>query len=92
MTVRRAPGCPVDFDDYAETEAAIAELIGDLTRPHGPWRFRDICLDTTSGTKVASIAMAVVTMNEDLEFSYVTGQGQSLVFDARVQQTPVASD
>ena len=77
-----AAGAPLDFADYQDVEAAVASAIAQLAEDG--FAFRDVCIDTTAGTKVVSIASAVITMNKDLEFSYVTEEGRVWLFDARL--------
>ncbi|MGP9822606.1 CRISPR-associated protein Csx16 [Salinarimonas sp. NSM] len=81
LEIRQA-GAPLDFADYQDVEAAVASAIAQLAKDG--FAFGDICIDTTAGTKVVSIASAVITMNKDLEFSYVTEQGRVWLFDARL--------
>ncbi|WP_372426160.1 CRISPR-associated protein Csx16 [Salinarimonas chemoclinalis] len=81
LEVRQA-GRAVDYDDYRDVEAAVAQSLGALVKEG--FAFGDICFDTTSGTKPISIACAVITMNRELEFSYVAQSGQVWLFDARL--------
>jgi hypothetical protein len=44
----------------------------------------DICIDITSGQKLYSIGGAMVSLNTDVIFSYVAGNGDVRIVDAGV--------
>jgi CRISPR-associated protein Csx16 len=94
LDVRCAPGCPVDFDDYPAVERVVADLIETLTS--GPKRVKrsQISLDATGGNKITGIAAAVVSMNRDLEFTYVPNgfdsqNPRTLIFDAEIEAVKI---
>ncbi|TNB47094.1 hypothetical protein FF124_12990 [Martelella lutilitoris] len=45
---------------------------------------RETCIDITPGPKPYSVAAAILTLNRDLKFSYVTKEGEVLFYDTHV--------
>lgn len=83
VEVRHASGGDVDFNNYETVEKQFARTLEKLRNEDGV-PFSEICIDVTSGTKVISIAAAVITMNREIEFSYVDNDGGVRLFDARL--------
>lgn len=83
VAIHRAPGVPVDFEDYDGIAASFRSAIA-LARDRCGARLSEICVDATAGPKIFSIAAAVVTLNQSLVFTYVNNQGKVRAFDASV--------
>jgi len=90
--INGSPG-GIDFEDYDVVFRTLGEIVkrqltdtiktDDQLSPR-QISHEDICIDATAGFKIFSIAAAMVTMNRDFVFSYVTNSGQSRFYDASV--------
>ena len=79
-----------DYDRYDYVRDGL-ERAKDQAKASGTYDDADICIDTTPGQKPFSIAAAIMTLNSDVVFSYVTSAlvgsergGEVRVYDAHI--------
>jgi hypothetical protein len=108
--VRQSPGAPQffcirdangnesrDYESYDYVRDGLERAKDQAIVGH-KYRVADICIDTTPGQKPFSIAAAIMTLNTDVVFSYVTSAqpgsdrgGEVRLYDAHIDVTGLSS-
>lgn len=92
--VIETPVRAINFEDYDEVAQAATNAVDTLkekwksTRKTTKMPADCICIDITAGMKIFSIAAAVVTLNQSLNFAYANNDGIVRFFDAQI--TPIS--
>lgn len=74
----------VDYDNYDHVIESF-NLAVDYAQSQFKASHGQICVDVTSGSKIFSIAAAMVTLNRKLIFSYMNNDGSPLYYDAKIE-------
>lgn len=82
-----------NYDDVAEAaNTAVNFIKKKWPEAEGAIPEDAICIDITAGIKIFSIAAAVVTLNQSLNFSYANNNGHVRFFDAKITPLSTLSD
>lgn len=68
----REPETGIEYEQFGAVYGAIEGCVTKAMRLTHDLEPRDVCVDVTAGFKVFSVAAALVTLNRQLTFSYVT--------------------
>lgn len=74
----------IDYEDYNTVVDALSSAVDHAIVRYGA-KHDQICVDATAGSKIFSIAAAIVTMNRKLIFSYVNNEGVPRYYDAGIE-------
>lgn len=74
----------IDYENYDHVVESLNRAV-DYAETSFKASHGQICVDVTSGSKIFSIAAAMVTLNRKLIFSYMNNDGSPLYYDAKIE-------